>query len=71
MLILKRLDGEWIRIEHKSGDVIMIRTYNVFPSGGHRGSVQVGLHDPDRNFEISRVHEFEPFAKKEEIKVAP
>jgi hypothetical protein len=65
MLVLKRSEGEWIAIQHRSGDVLMIRTYDIVGAvdtarGALRGRLNVACHDPDRNFEIERVRWFDP-----------
>ena len=65
MLVLKRGEGEWIAIQHRSGDVLMIRTYDIVgpidtARGSLRGRLNVACHDPERNFEIERVRWFEP-----------
>jgi hypothetical protein len=69
MLILKRHDGQWISIRHRSRDVLMIRTYELVgpchsPRGYSPGRVNLACHDPDRNFEIERVSRFEPMRQK-------
>ena len=65
MLVLKRADGDWISIRHRSGDVIMIRTYDIVgpmetPRGRSPGRLNVACHDPARNFEIERIRWFDP-----------
>jgi len=52
MLVLKRKDGQWIEITHKSGDIVRFRVYNLcsdFP-----GRATLAFDDADRNFEIQR-----------------
>lgn len=49
MLVLKRKDGEWIELIHRSGEVLRFRVYNI---EGDR--CQIAFDDPDRNFEIYR-----------------
>ena len=52
MLVLKRKEGQWIDITHKSGDVLRFRVYNLcseFP-----GRVDLAFDDAERNFEIQR-----------------
>ena len=52
MLVLKRKDGQWIEMTHKSGDIVRFRVYNLrvdFP-----GQATLAFDDPDRNFEIQR-----------------
>ena len=52
MLVLKRKEGQWIDITHKSGDILRFRVYNLcseFP-----GRVDLAFDDAERNFEIQR-----------------
>lgn len=49
MLVLKRSEGEWLEFQHKSGDVIRVRLYNI-----RHGHTQVACDDPAYNFAISR-----------------
>ena len=52
MLVLKRKEGQWIDVTHKSGDVLRFRVYNLcteFP-----GRVNLAFDDAERNFEIQR-----------------
>jgi hypothetical protein len=65
MLVLKRTEGDWISIRHRSGDLIMIRTYDIAgpietARGRSPGRVNVACHDPARNFEIERIRWFDP-----------
>lgn len=52
MLVLRRRDGQWVELIHRSGDVVRIRVYGI----GERGDDQVSIafDDDDRNFEIKR-----------------
>ena len=52
MLVLKRKEGQWIEIVHRSGDVLRFRAYNV--CGGFPGRVNLAFEDDARNFEIHR-----------------
>src|SRR5687768_5002206 len=52
MLVLKRREGQWIDIIHKSGDVLRFRVYNV--CGDVPGRVNLAFDDDARNFEIQR-----------------
>ena len=52
MLVLRRKDGQWIEVTHRSGDVLRIRVYDVGRDGP--GRVQLGFEDADRNFDIQR-----------------
>ena len=52
MLVLKRKEGQWIEIAHKSGDKLRIRVYNIrsrFP-----GQLDLAFDDGSRNFEVQR-----------------
>lgn len=52
MLVLKRKEGQWIEIVHRSGDRIRIRVYNIrsrFP-----GQLDLAFEDKERNFTIRR-----------------
>jgi Global regulator protein family len=52
MLVLRRKEGQWIEIAHKSGDTIRIRVYNIrsrFP-----GQLDLAFDDAARNFEVRR-----------------
>ncbi len=52
MLILRRKEGQWVEITHRSGDVIRIRVCNVRPR--YPGQCDLALDDPARNFAIQR-----------------
>ena len=52
MLVLKRKDGQWIEITHKSGDIVRFRTYNL--SSEYPGRVTLAFDDDERNFDIHR-----------------
>lgn len=51
MLVLKRKEGQWVEIHHRSGDVIRLRVYDIAlcPS-----RVNIAFDDAPRNFEIRR-----------------
>jgi hypothetical protein len=52
MLVLKRKEGQWVEITHKTGDKIRIRVYRIregFPS-----QLDLAFDDDARNFEIQR-----------------
>lgn len=53
MLVLRRRDGQWVELIHRSGDVLRIRVYGI----GERGvdQVSIAFDDDDRNFEIKRL----------------
>jgi hypothetical protein len=50
MLVLRRAEGQWVEVEHRSGDVLRFRVYDVKSSN----SVQLAFDDPARNFSIMR-----------------
>ena len=41
MLVLKRREGQWIEIHHRSGDSIRIRVYNIWARS--EGQVDLAL----------------------------
>ena len=52
MLILRRKEGQWVELTHKSGDTVRIRVYNIrsrFP-----GQLDLAFDDPDHLFTIQR-----------------
>jgi hypothetical protein len=52
MLVLRRTDGQWVEITHRSGDVMRFRVYDL-----HRqppGQVHLAFDDPHRHFTIQR-----------------
>ena len=52
MLVLKRKEGQWVHITHKSGDVLRVRVYDI--ESGFPSRVNVAFDDDARNFEIQR-----------------
>ena len=52
MLILRRKEGQWVEITHKSGDVIRVRVYNI--RARYPGQLDLAFDDDDRNFAIQR-----------------
>lgn len=52
MLILRRKEGQWVEITHKSGDVIRVRVCNV--RSRYPGQVDLALDDAAHNFIIQR-----------------
>jgi hypothetical protein len=52
MLILRRKEGQWLDITHRSGDVIRVRVCNV--RARYPGQVDLVLDDDARNFVIER-----------------
>jgi hypothetical protein len=52
MLLLRRKEGQWIEIVHKTGDTIRVRVYNIrsrFP-----GQLDMLFDDNAYNFEVRR-----------------
>ena len=52
MLVLRRKEGQWVEITHKSGDTIRVRVYNIrtrFP-----GQLDLAFDDDAHNFLIQR-----------------
>ena len=52
MLVLRRKDGQWIEVTHRSGDVLRFRVYEI--SGESPGRVNLAFDDPERHFAIQR-----------------
>ncbi len=52
MLVLRRKEGQWIEVTHRSGDVLRFRVYDV--SGETPGRVNLAFDDPERHFSIQR-----------------
>lgn len=52
MLILRRKEGQWVEIRHKSGDVIRIRVYNI--RARYPGQLDLAFDDDARNFAVQR-----------------
>jgi hypothetical protein len=56
MLVLKRKEGQWIEVTHRSGDILRFRVYHIssdFPS-----RVNLAFDDAARNFDIQRPERF-------------
>lgn len=49
MLVLKRKDGQWLEIKHRSGDVLRVRVYQVTDHAAN-----LAFDDDARNFDIQR-----------------
>ncbi|RUL87249.1 hypothetical protein [Tautonia sociabilis] len=54
MLVLKRKEGQWVEIIHRSGDVIRLRVYDIQSSPGSPSRANLAFDDSARNFEIRR-----------------
>jgi sRNA-binding carbon storage regulator CsrA len=52
MLILRRKEGQWIEITHRSGDTIRVRVANI--RARYPGQLDLVLDDPERHFVIQR-----------------
>lgn len=52
MLVLKRKDGEWVEIQHRSGDILRVRVYDI--CGRSPARANLAFDDPARNFNIQR-----------------
>ncbi len=52
MLVLKRKEGQWVEVTHKSGDVLRFRVYDI--RGDYPSRANLAFDDPARNFEIQR-----------------
>jgi hypothetical protein len=52
MLVLRRKEGQWLKITHKSGDVLWVRTCNIKPN--FPGRLNLLLDDDAHNFAIER-----------------
>lgn len=53
MLVLKRKEGEWVEITHRSGDLLRLRVYGI--KGRQPGRANLAFDDPERNFDIQRI----------------
>ena len=52
MLILRRKEGQWVEITHRSGDTIRVRVYNI--RARQPGQVDLAFDDEARNFHVLR-----------------
>ena len=52
MLVLKRKEGQWIDIVHRSGDLLRIRVYGI--DGRMPGHANLAFDDDAKNFLINR-----------------
>ena len=52
MLILRRKEGQWVEITHKSGDTIRIRVYNI--RARYPGQLELAFDDDAHHFAIQR-----------------
>lgn len=58
MLILRRKEGQWLEITHRSGDVIRIRVCNI--RSRYPGQLDLVLDDTARNFLVHRPERSHP-----------
>jgi hypothetical protein len=56
MLVLKRKEGQWVEVTHRSGDVLRLRVYNI--AHDYPGRVNLAFDDEPRNFSIQRPERF-------------
>jgi hypothetical protein len=54
MLVLKRQEGQWVEIIHRSGDVIRVRVYDIHADGDGPSRANLAFDDSARNFEVRR-----------------
>ena len=52
MLVLKRKEGQWVEVTHRSGDLLRIRVCKI--EGGAPGHLNLAFDDDARHFEIER-----------------
>lgn len=52
MLVLKRKEGQWVEVTHRSGEILRIRVCKIEP--GQPGHLNLAFDDDARNFEIER-----------------
>jgi hypothetical protein len=69
MLVLKRTDGQWVDVTHKSGDVIRIRVCEI--AAGSPGRLNLAFDDDARNFEIARPERRAPVSAESSEAAAP
>ncbi|MBX6311940.1 MAG: hypothetical protein IRY99_03320 [Isosphaeraceae bacterium] len=51
MLVLRRKDGQWVEITHRSGDVLRFRVYNLH---SQPGQAHLAFDDEAHHFTIQR-----------------
>ncbi|GAC1467242.1 MAG: hypothetical protein NVSMB9_08630 [Isosphaeraceae bacterium] len=57
MLILRRKEGQWVELRHKSGDTLRIRVCNI--RAACAGQLDLVFDDDAHNFLIQRLERFE------------
>jgi hypothetical protein len=58
MLVLRRTEGQWVEITHRSGDRMRIRVYNI--NGRPRAQLDVAFDDAAGDFRIERPERSSP-----------
>jgi hypothetical protein len=67
MLVLRRNEGQWLEIRHRSGDLIRIRVCNIRPWRS-LGQLDLAFDDAAHNFHIHRPER--PLYKREFVSAA-
>ncbi len=52
MLVLKRKEGQWVEVTHRSGDILRIRVCQI--ESGQPGHLNLAFDDDARHFQIER-----------------
>ena len=52
MLVLRRKEGQWVEVTHRSGDVLRIRVCNI--RARYPGQADLAFDDTPRNFIVER-----------------
>jgi len=64
MLVLRRTEGQWVEVRHRSGDQVRFRVYGIKRGPGWAlGQVHLAFDDAARNFEIQRSERAERLRK--------
>jgi hypothetical protein len=58
MLVLRRSEGDWVEVTHRSGDVLRFRVYDICREA--IGGVHLAFDDSARNFDIQRTERKRP-----------
>lgn len=73
MLVLRRNDGQWVEITHKSGDTLRVRVYNI--RSRSPGQLDMAFDDVSCNFKIERVERLRtgagPVSRTESFSTVP
>ena len=54
MLVLRRSEGQWTDVRHRSGDLIRVRVCNIRAGRYPNGEVDLVFDDAAHNFEVQR-----------------